>query len=116
MDGLPLALFVPKGRIRRLDPLLWALIPLSYLVLAFVYSGLGGRFPGETAVPYPFMDVEVHGVGGVALWILVLAVALTAVGFGYSALDRWLGRRGADRGATVPARHAAPADGVDGGR
>ncbi|MGB4776737.1 Pr6Pr family membrane protein [Microbacterium sp.] len=86
-------LFVPKGRLDRFDPLRWTLIPYSYLVLAYGYSGLGGRFAAGTRYPYPFMDVDVHGVGGVAMWIVVLTVALVGVGYGYYALDRRLGGR-----------------------
>ena len=86
-------LFIPKGRIRRFDPVLWALIPYAYLTFAFTYSALGGRFGGGTAYPYPFMDVATLGVGGVALWIAGLTVALVGVGYGYRALDTWLGRR-----------------------
>jgi len=85
-------LFVPKGRLRRYDPLLWALIPYAYLVFAFAYSALGGRFAGGTTVPYPFMDVATNGVGGVAAWIAGLTVALVAVGYVFFGLDRLLAR------------------------
>lgn len=85
-------LFVPKGRLRGYDPLLWALIPYAYLAFAFAYSALGGRFAGGTAVPYPFMDVETHGVGGVVAWIAGLTVALVAVGYVFVGLDRLLRR------------------------
>ena len=88
-------LFVPKGKVRRFDPFLWALPAYAYLLFAFTYSALGGRFGGGTVYPYPFMDVDVHGVGGVALWIIGLTVALVAVGYVYYVLDVWLGRRGA---------------------
>lgn len=86
-------LFVPKGRLRRHDPLLWSLIPLGYLGFAFTYSALGGRFGGGTRYPYPFMDVDALGLGGVALWIAGLTVALIGVGYGIYALDRWRGTR-----------------------
>jgi len=94
------ALFVPKGRIQRFDPLLWALIPYAYLVFAFVYSALGGLFAAGTRYPYPFMNLDLHGVGGVTLWIIGLTVALVGVGYGYYALDRWLGTRAQQRAAT----------------
>lgn len=85
-------LFVPKGRLRRYDPLLWALIPYAYLVFAFAYSALGGRFAGGTTAPYPFMNVETNGVGGVAGWIVGLTVALVAVGYLFFGIDRLLAR------------------------
>lgn len=94
------ALFIPKGEIKPYDPLLWALIPYSYLAFAFIYSAAGGRFDGNT-VPYPFMDASVHGVGGVIAWIVGLTVALVGVGYGYYGLDRLLSRVGRQRAATA---------------
>ncbi|MBL3699218.1 hypothetical protein D3228_06100 [Leucobacter luti] len=84
--------FVPKGRLRWFDPLLWALIPYAYLVFALVYGGLGGEFAPGLRYPYPFLNVDAHGVGGVALWILALSVALIGVGYVYVCIDRLLAR------------------------
>lgn len=85
-------LFVPKGRLRAFDPLLWTLIPYAYLVFALIYGGFGGEFvPGQT-YPYPFLDVAAQGVGGVALWVLALSVVLIALGYVYFAIDRLLAR------------------------
>ncbi|KIP52425.1 Pr6Pr family membrane protein [Leucobacter komagatae] len=86
-------LFVPKGRLRRLDPFLWAIIPLVYLVFAFTYGGLGGEFSPGQHYPYPFLDIDAHGVGGVAARVAGLAVALIAVGYVYFGLDRLFSRR-----------------------
>lgn len=84
-------LFVPKGSFRWVDPLLWTLIPYAYLSWAFVYGALGGEFTPGSRYPYPFMDVDALGVGGVAQWIVALSIALIAVGFVYAAVDRALG-------------------------
>ncbi|EXJ51969.1 hypothetical protein [Microbacterium sp. MRS-1] len=35
------ALFVPKGHLRRHDPLLWVLIPFAYVAFAYTYSAVG---------------------------------------------------------------------------
>ena len=85
-------LFVPKGRLRWIDPVLWALIPYAYLAYALVYGGLGGEFAAGQSYPYPFLDVARLGWGGVALWIAALSVALIGVGYVYVALDRLLAR------------------------
>lgn len=85
--------FVPKGRLRAGDPLLWLLFPLAYLAFAFVYGGLGGEFSPGQRYPYPFLDVEANGVGGVALWVAGLGVALAGIGYLYYWLDRALARR-----------------------
>lgn len=86
-------LFVPKGHLRPFDPFLWAIIPLVYLVFAFVYGGLGGEFSPGQNYPYPFLDVDTHGVMGVAARVFVLAVALIGVGYAYFGLDRLLSMR-----------------------
>lgn len=85
-------LFVHKGAFRWFDPLLWALIPYAYLVFAFTFGALGGEFGPHQKYPYPFMDVGVLGVGGVASWVLGLTVALIAMGYVYLVVDRLLHR------------------------
>ncbi|UOQ56754.1 Pr6Pr family membrane protein [Leucobacter allii] len=85
-------LFVPKGRVRGGDPMRWTLIPIAYLVFALVYGGFGGEFAPGVHYPYPFLDVAALGVAGVASWIVVLAVALIALGYVYLGLDRLLAR------------------------
>lgn len=100
-------LFTAKGAFRWYDPPLWAIVPAAYLVFAFAYGGLGGTFGGGTPYPYPFMEVDRLGIGGVAVWLVGLGVALEIVAFVYVALDRGLGvvaRRFARRsGAPVAA-------------
>lgn len=84
-------LFAPKGRVRGRDPLLWALLPLGYVALAFVYGAAGGVFGGGTRYPYPFMDLDRNGLGGVALWLIGLTVALELVAYAFFGVDRMLG-------------------------
>lgn len=89
--------WAPKGRLRVHDPLLWAIPPYAYLGWAFAFSASGGMFGPDRRSPYPFMDVDLHGVGGVAAWIAAITVALVTFGFVYLGLDRALARR---QGAT----------------
>lgn len=103
-------LFVPKGRVRLFDPLLWTLVPYAYLLFAYVYSTLGGRFAAGAAYPYPFMNVDENGLVGVFGWIAGLSVALVGVGYLYYGLDHWLGRlavRRTDAGASASAVETA---------
>lgn len=83
--------FVPKGSFRWIDPPLWTLLPYVYLTWAFAYGALGGEFTPGHAYPYPFMDVDVLGLAGVAQWIIALTVALVAVGYVFVVIDRILG-------------------------
>lgn len=104
-------LFSPKGTFRWIDPLLWALIPYAYLVFAFTWGALGGTFGDLGRYPYPFMNIDVLGVGGVALWIAGLTAALIAVGYVYVVIDRVLGRAARDLtgGDGHDAQRSAPA-------
>lgn len=85
-------LFTPKGRMRWTDPLLWGLIPWGYLAFGFTYGALGGEFHEGVRYPYPFMNVDTLGIGGVVIWIAALTITLEAVGFLYVAIDKALGR------------------------
>jgi hypothetical protein len=101
-------LFTPKGRVRPADPLLWALIPLGYVALAFAYGAAGGVFGGGTQYPYPFMDLDRNGLGGVALWLIGLFVALEVVAYAYFGIERML--------AALARRYPAPAVDARGAR
>lgn len=94
--------FVGKGAFRWIDPLLWALIPYAYLVFGFAVGAFGGEFRPGQKYPYPFMNIDALGLGGVVLWILGLTVALVAVGYLYVVIDRALGRL--SRGGTPSGR------------
>ncbi|MDR2619608.1 MAG: Pr6Pr family membrane protein [Propionibacteriaceae bacterium] len=86
-------LFAPKGQLRLYDPVLWAILPYIYLVFAFTWSALGKDFGSGRRYPYPFMDVQTNGVGGVALQLLILSVSLIAFGYIYVLADKLLARR-----------------------
>ena len=83
-------------------------IPDAYLIFAYVYSALGGRFAAGTKYPYPFMDIDENGPLGVFAWIAGLSVARVGVGYVFYGLDRWAGHRAAVR-ADAEAPAPAPA-------
>jgi hypothetical protein len=79
-------LFVAKGRLKRVDPWIWAIYPLAYVVYALVWGGVHGGYP------YPFLNVERLGWGRVGVNAAVIAAGFLVVAWGLVALDRWLGR------------------------
>lgn len=97
-------LFVPKGRSRWFDPPLWTLIPYAYLAFAFVYGAAGGRFGSGGQYPYPFMNLDRHGLGGVVLWIVGLTLALEVVAYVYVLIDKGLGMLARRMRRTAPPR------------
>lgn len=86
-------LFAPKGAIGRFDPLVWLAAPVLYLGFVVIWTGFGGDFGAGRTVPYPFLDTAAHGWAGVIVWIALVGIALTGVGYGYRAIDRVLARR-----------------------
>ncbi|NIJ04315.1 Pr6Pr family membrane protein [Frigoribacterium faeni] len=63
---------------RRLGVLL--VYPLVWLVVVLLR--------GSSFVPYPFLDVERLGAGGAAIWCVVIAVVIAALGAGAIAVSR----------------------------
>lgn len=87
------ALYAKKGQLRWFDPLLWALIPYSYMAFALIRPVLSeAPLPHGGNYPYPFLNVDELGAGGVAAGIAWLSVAIFTILFLFVALDRWLGR------------------------
>jgi hypothetical protein len=83
-------MFVRKGMLRLVDPLLWAIYPLGYLMYALVWGGMHGRYP------YPFLNVEQIGWGRMWLNAAVIAAGFMVAGWGVVVLDGWIGRRTAE--------------------
>ena len=94
------ALFDPKGRIRTGDPLWWTLAPLAYFVFVAVAAQFGVEYPDGGNYPYFFIDATALGWGRTLLNVLMIAAALTALGYGYYALDRGLADMAARADAT----------------
>jgi hypothetical protein len=80
-------IFIPKGKLSRRDPLLWALYPLAYFFYALVRGEFTRRYP------YPFMNVNELGWGRTVLNTLLIAVAFLAASWLFVWLDSLLIRR-----------------------
>ena len=74
--------------------------PLAYAIFIFIQAAFL-RFDSSIMIPttttpliYPyfFLNLDTLGVGGVAMWMLILFVAFVAVGFLFFGLDR-LGKK-----------------------
>ena len=89
-------LFCSKGHMRLSYPLKWLCYPLLYLAyILLVYKPLGGTFivDGQLChVPYFFLDAEVLGVGGVALWCVLIASGFLLLSYLFLLADRLLSR------------------------
>ncbi len=70
-------IFEEKRTVSVFAPLYSLVIPLVYVVYIFI---LGAAVPGFT-YPYFFLDVATLGYGGVCVWVLILLVVFTALGY-----------------------------------
>nr|WP_276610629.1 Pr6Pr family membrane protein [Kineococcus siccus] len=88
--------------------LLWLVYPVLYFVFVLVRGALT---TGPPHYPYPFVDVDELGYGGVALSFAVLAPSFAVLALGFAGLDHLLGRRRALSGGTPPAGRGSGAAG-----
>ena len=80
-------LFDRKGALMFRDIPVWIIFPLAYVVINLI-TALHDRF-----YPYPFMDVSLHGYGGVAVTVVLMVIAFSALGALYVGIDRLMQRR-----------------------
>ena len=83
-------LFMPKGRLRGHDPLIWAIYPLVYLAYALLRGEFGGRYA------YPFIDVATIGWARTGLNTLGISAGFLLVAFALVRLDTRLAPAGKD--------------------
>ena len=93
-------LFYERKQCKFYYPLVSAAFPLGYavflliqaIILKFDSSILIPTTTTPLIYPYFFVNIDTQGVGGVLMWIVILAVAFIAMGFGFFGLDR-LGKK-----------------------
>lgn len=73
--------FMPKGNLRRIDPLLWLIYPVIY----FIYLLMTGVF--LDAHLYPFLDAAKLGYAAVMYNAVLLLAAFFALGVTFAAID-----------------------------
>ncbi|WP_375194900.1 Pr6Pr family membrane protein [Sphingobium sp.] len=81
----------PKGRLRRRDPLWWAVFPVTYLPYALLRGAM------EEKYAYPFINVVRLGIGQVLLNAMLIAAGFLIAGAALVWLDGRLGNHGARR-------------------
>ena len=80
-------LFDARGRYRWRYALYWLAFPLGYLAFALVRGLVVDRYP------YPFIDAQTLGYGGVAVSTVVFAIAFWILGAIFVLIDRALAGR-----------------------
>jgi len=88
----------------------WLAYPAAYLVFALVRGALLPQYAWKR-YPYPFLDVDRFGYGGVSLVAVALAACFVLLGYGLIALHRLVNRTNRTAVASVlppPAETADP--------
>lgn len=88
-------LFSEHRLIRKKDPFVWLLIPLTYWIYTLIYAALGGIFRlGESVSSYPyyFLDIDTYGFLGILPWIGLIMGVYIGLGYGLYGLDYLLGK------------------------
>lgn len=78
---------VEKGKVNGRHPFIWLLYPLAYLIYWLIRGPLVGYYP------YFFVDVNLLGYGGVAIWSGALLVVFLVLGSLMWRIDRWQANR-----------------------
>lgn len=78
---------VEKGQVNGRHPFIWLIYPLAYLFYWLIRGPLVGYYP------YFFIDVNLLGYGGVAIWSGALLVTFLVLGTLMWRIDRWQAKR-----------------------
>lgn len=89
-------LFVPKGRLRWIDPVKWLVYPLLYGIWTVIHGQLIGWYP------YWFIDISALGWGPAAVNFTALLVFFLVLGLIVAALDRGLAALGKGDSSLTP--------------
>ncbi len=77
-------IFAPRIGLRWMDAVVWLVYPAVYLVYILARGAVSGLYP------YPFVDVNVLGYGGVLARVAVLMAVFLGTGLLFVAASRWL--------------------------
>lgn len=80
--------YVEKGKINGRHPFIWLAYPIGYLLYWLIRGPIVGYYP------YFFIDVDLLGYSGVALWSGALIVMFLILGTIMWRIDRWQANRG----------------------
>ena len=94
-------LFYERENCKWYYPIASIAFPLAYvaflliqaIILKFNTSILIPTTETPLIYPYFFVNLDTQGVGGVLMWILILALAFVAVGYGFFGLDKLLKKK-----------------------
>jgi len=87
--------FTERRQFKKIDPIWWLVIPLTYWVYTILYAAFGGVFTiGEEVSHYPyfFLNFDAWGFFGVMLWVLAIMVLYLLLGYGLLGIGHLIDR------------------------
>lgn len=84
-------LFDTKGKYKKIDPIIWLIIPFCYFIIMSINGVLGYTFSTGSHYPYFFMDWDKLGPG-VLLYVLAIIITFTILGYIYYIIDYLLSK------------------------
>lgn len=88
-------LFDKKGFIKKKNPIIWTILPIIYLTVAYICAFFGNGIGDNpnSKYPYSFMDIDSLGLNKVFINILIISVSYILIGYIYYLVDRILVRK-----------------------
>ncbi len=76
-------LFCPKRAFRWHDPIIWAAVPITYVIAMLIRAEIGGTIIGlNSRFPYFFLDIDAIGWAGMLGYSAVISLIFVAIGIG----------------------------------
>lgn len=83
-------LFDPKGVFKKIDPIIWLIIPYLYLIFSIILANTDHVFIGGSRYPYFFIDFDALGFSGVFSYIVSLTIFFIILGYLIITIDNIL--------------------------
>lgn len=87
-------IFDEHKKVKALDPLKTLVMPLFYVAYILIYGAVCRAVGADFSYPYFFLNVDKLGYGGVFLWVAILLVVFTVLGYLLFVYDKLVKRGG----------------------
>lgn len=87
-------IFEKKGKIKKVEPFIYLIMPAIYFIVALISAkfGHGLGCNSTSKYPYPFLDIEVLGIGKVLINCIVMKIGCLFIGYTYYFTDKLLSK------------------------
>lgn len=85
-------IFEEKGKITKGEPFIYLLITTIYFIAALIAAAVGNGLGCDdtSRYPYPFLDIDVLGVGKVIINCIIIKIGCLFIGYSLYFIDKFL--------------------------